>query len=81
MGLPLNTKINSPLRRSGPSTAAARPGHRAAADWCPHNASAAMTGVQTMWSGFGKSVNTYFVQLEQTRRRRTGGPHGRDGSA
>ena len=24
-----------------------------------------MTGVQTMWSGFGKSVNTYFVQLEQ----------------
>ena len=24
-----------------------------------------MTGDQTMWSGFGKSVNTYFVQLEQ----------------
>jgi membrane peptidoglycan carboxypeptidase len=24
-----------------------------------------MTGVQTMWSGFGKSVNTYFVQLQQ----------------
>jgi membrane peptidoglycan carboxypeptidase len=24
-----------------------------------------MTGRQTMWSGFGKSVNTYFVQLEQ----------------
>jgi len=24
-----------------------------------------MTGVQTMWSGFGKSVNTYWVQLEQ----------------
>jgi membrane peptidoglycan carboxypeptidase len=33
--------------------------------WCPSNASAAMTGKQNMWSGFGKSVNTYFVQLEQ----------------
>ena len=33
--------------------------------WCPHNASGAMTGVQTMWSGFGKSVNTFFVQLEE----------------
>jgi membrane peptidoglycan carboxypeptidase len=33
--------------------------------WCPSNATVAMTGKQTMWSGFGKSVNTYFVQLEQ----------------
>ncbi|ADD45343.1 transglycosylase domain-containing protein [Stackebrandtia nassauensis] len=33
--------------------------------WCPSNASPSMTGNQTMWSGFGKSVNTYFVQLEE----------------
>ncbi|MEV5447157.1 penicillin-binding transpeptidase domain-containing protein, partial [Streptomyces sp. NPDC052644] len=33
--------------------------------WAPSNASGAMTGRQTMWSGFGKSVNTYFVQLEE----------------
>src|SRR5256714_8730211 len=33
--------------------------------WCPHNASRSMTGTQTMWSGFGKSVNTYWVQVEQ----------------
>jgi membrane peptidoglycan carboxypeptidase len=33
--------------------------------WCPSNASGAMTGIQTMWSGFGKSVNTYFVQLQE----------------
>lgn len=33
--------------------------------WCPSNASGAMTGNQSMWTGFGKSVNTYFVQLEQ----------------
>ena len=24
-----------------------------------------MTGPQTMWSGFGKSVNTFFVQLQE----------------
>jgi membrane peptidoglycan carboxypeptidase len=63
MGLPLNTKINSPMTlvsqyaADGPGSCGGR--------WCPHNASAAMTGEQTMWSGFGKSVNTYFVQLEQ----------------
>jgi membrane peptidoglycan carboxypeptidase len=33
--------------------------------WCPSNASGSMTGNQSMWTGFGKSVNTYFVQLEQ----------------
>ena len=33
--------------------------------WCPHNASNGMTGTQNMWSGFGKSVNTYWVQVEQ----------------
>jgi membrane peptidoglycan carboxypeptidase len=33
--------------------------------WCPHNASKGMTGTQNMWSGFGKSVNTYWVQVEQ----------------
>jgi membrane peptidoglycan carboxypeptidase len=33
--------------------------------WCPKNDNASMVGKQTMWSGFGKSVNTYFVQLEQ----------------
>ncbi len=43
------------------------PGERSTCgtQWCPANASGAMTGVQNMWTGFGKSVNTYFVQLEQ----------------
>jgi membrane peptidoglycan carboxypeptidase len=63
MGLPLNTRINAPGRlvsiypSGGPGSCGGR--------WCPRNASASMTGVQTMWSGFGKSVNTYFVKLEQ----------------
>jgi len=32
--------------------------------WCPVNANPEyMNGVRTMWSGFGRSVNTYFVPL------------------
>jgi len=63
-GMPLNTAIDAPRRyvskyitAPGPATCGTL--------WCPQNASASMTGRQTMWSGFGKSVNTYFVQLEQ----------------
>ncbi len=33
--------------------------------WCPENASASDTGRQNMWTGFGMSVNTYWVQVEQ----------------
>ena len=34
--------------------------------WCPVNANPTwMDGYRTMWTGFGRSVNTYFVQLEQ----------------
>ncbi|MEV0457023.1 transglycosylase domain-containing protein [Catellatospora methionotrophica] len=34
--------------------------------WCPRNANPAyMDGERDMWTGFGRSVNTYFVWLEQ----------------
>ncbi|HKE64023.1 MAG TPA: transglycosylase domain-containing protein [Micromonosporaceae bacterium] len=33
--------------------------------WCPANAGGGDTGRQTMWSGFGMSVNTYWVQVEE----------------
>jgi membrane peptidoglycan carboxypeptidase len=34
--------------------------------WCPANANPSwMDGYRTMWNGFGRSVNTYFVWLEQ----------------
>jgi membrane peptidoglycan carboxypeptidase len=62
-GLPLSTKINAPYTYvstylgEGPASCGGM--------WCPSNASGAMTGTQTMWSGFGKSVNTYFVQLQE----------------
>ncbi|MEV0156604.1 transglycosylase domain-containing protein [Micromonospora sp. NPDC050686] len=54
-GMPLSTTYNSPYRYQS----------KVYDGWAPSNASGAMTGVQTMWSGFGKSVNTYFVQLEE----------------
>lgn len=54
-GTRLSDSINSPFRYQS----------RVYDGWAPVNASGAMTGVQTMWSGFGKSVNTFFVQLEE----------------
>ncbi|WP_213012515.1 transglycosylase domain-containing protein, partial [Paractinoplanes toevensis] len=63
-GMPLSTDYYAPERyvtkyitAPGPATC----GHY----YCPKNSSKTMTGRQTMWSGFGKSVNTYFVQLEE----------------
>ncbi|MBM2623559.1 transglycosylase domain-containing protein [Actinoplanes sp. LDG1-06] len=63
-GMPLSTSFYSPPRfyskyitAPGPATCGVH--------WCPKNSSPSMTGDQTMWSGFSKSVNTYFVQLEQ----------------
>jgi membrane peptidoglycan carboxypeptidase len=63
-GLPLDTSIYSPGQYVSKYIVAPGPaacGHH----WCPKNSSKSMTGTQTMWSGFGKSVNTYFVQLEE----------------
>jgi membrane peptidoglycan carboxypeptidase len=64
-GLPLSTTIYSPQQYV--STYPSGPGEPGSCGlrWCPANASSAMTGRQTMWSGFGKSVNTYFVQLQE----------------
>jgi membrane peptidoglycan carboxypeptidase len=66
-GMPLSTKIDSPMTvRTKYVTSPSDPSACKGTDvWCPHNASAAMTGVQDMYSGFGKSVNTFFVQLEE----------------
>jgi membrane peptidoglycan carboxypeptidase len=64
-GMPLKTAFNSPMRLVSQYPAGDGEPSSCGGRWCPQNASGAMTGVQTMWSGFGKSVNTYFVQLEQ----------------
>jgi len=65
-GLPLSTAIYSPKTfQSKYKTGRDSPARCGNDSWCPSNASDSMTGRQTMWSGFGKSVNTFFVQLEQ----------------
>jgi len=64
-GMPLSTSFYAPPRFVSKYITAPGPATCARWHWCPKNSGAAMTGRQTMWSGFGKSVNTYFVQLEQ----------------
>lgn len=64
-GMPLSTAYDSPMRLVSKYPAGDGEPGSCGGRWCPSNASASMTGKQTMWSGFGKSVNTYFVQLEQ----------------
>ena len=64
-GMPLRTAIYAPRRLVSKYLAGYGEPGSCGGRWCPQNASGSMTGTQTMWSGFGKSVNTYFVQLEQ----------------
>jgi membrane peptidoglycan carboxypeptidase len=59
-GMPLSTAIHSPERYTSKYVPGSCDGN-----FCPKNASPAMTGTQTMWSGFGESANTYFIQLEE----------------
>ncbi len=61
-GLPLNTRINSPNRYKSIYKNPCKVGGDR---YCPKNASPAMAGTHTMWSGFGESVNTFFVQLQE----------------
>jgi membrane peptidoglycan carboxypeptidase len=63
-GLGLDTTIDAPYRyRSSYLDSAAPPecgGH-----YCPVNASTKEAGKYNMWTGFGNSVNTYFVPLQE----------------
>ncbi|SNT64939.1 Membrane carboxypeptidase (penicillin-binding protein) [Asanoa hainanensis] len=66
-GYPLSYTINAKekytskyiVEYNGPS---ACPGTN---KYCPENANKSMAGVQNMWTGFGRSVNTFFVPLEE----------------
>ncbi|GAA2266350.1 transglycosylase domain-containing protein [Glycomyces scopariae] len=63
-GLPLDTTIYSPYQYTSEyvvGDGAASCGNY----WCPKNASASEVGDYNMWTGFGESVNTYFVQLAE----------------
>ncbi len=61
-GQPLNTRIPSPNRYKSIYKAKCKVGGD---NYCPKNAAPAMAGTHTMWSAFGESVNTYFVQLQE----------------
>ncbi|MEV0329269.1 transglycosylase domain-containing protein [Micromonospora echinospora] len=63
-GAPLDTRYDAPTRivsqwpASGPTSCGGQ--------WCPANANPAwMDGERTMWTAFGRSVNTYFVWLAE----------------
>jgi membrane peptidoglycan carboxypeptidase len=63
-GMPLNTGYDAPAKLptqwpgSGPGSCDGK--------YCPGNDNPSwMDGYRTMWDGFGRSVNTYFVHLEQ----------------
>ena len=63
-GMGLDTTIYSPQRyQSRYLDSAAPPG--CDGHFCPSNASAAESGDHDMWSAFGRSVNTYFVPLQE----------------
>jgi membrane peptidoglycan carboxypeptidase len=60
-GLPLGTRINAPTRVTTRFPVEEGP---CAPRWCPQNVNPPyMNGNRDMWSGFGRSVNTYFAQL------------------
>ncbi|MCM0678734.1 penicillin-binding protein, partial [Micromonospora phytophila] len=62
-GLPLRTEFDAPRRiltRYPVTGPASCDGY-----WCPANANASMSGRHTMWTAFGKSVNTYFAWLTE----------------
>jgi membrane peptidoglycan carboxypeptidase len=63
-GYSLDTSFNAParLQTHWPATGSGSCGGR----WCPANAVPEwMDGKRTMWTGFGRSVNTYFAWLEE----------------
>ncbi|GFJ91931.1 penicillin-binding protein [Phytohabitans rumicis] len=64
-GMPMSTSFYAPQRYVSQYLAGPGEPGSCGSRWCPVNASGSMTGRHAMWSGFGKSVNTYFVQLEQ----------------
>jgi membrane peptidoglycan carboxypeptidase len=63
-GMPLDTGYDAPakLRTRWPATGP----HACGGRYCPGNDNPQwMDGHRTMWDGFGRSVNTYFVHLEE----------------
>ena len=60
-GMPLSTTIYSPYQYTSKYPVSSE--ESCGGYWCPKNASESEVGNYNMWTGFGESVNTYFVQL------------------
>ncbi|MGN9910503.1 transglycosylase domain-containing protein [Phytohabitans sp. LJ34] len=64
-GYPLATTINAPQQYKSKYHASGSSACPGTDQWCPKNSSPSLAGVHNAWTGFGKSVNTYFVPLEE----------------
>ncbi|MEV6525885.1 penicillin-binding protein [Longispora sp. NPDC051575] len=63
-GMPLNTTFDAPNKYKSKYPAAPGPA-TCEGKYCPSNAAPSMAGRRAMWDAFGRSVNTYFVWLEE----------------
>ncbi len=62
---PLAYPINTTYRYRSPTYLDSGAPAECGGHYCPTNASTSETGVYDMWTGFGSSVNTYFVPLQE----------------
>ncbi|SDS35878.1 transglycosylase domain-containing protein [Actinoplanes derwentensis] len=62
-GMGLDTTINSPAKYKSQYPDSSSSG--CGGYYCPSNAGASEAGNFNMWTGFGKSVNTYFIPLQE----------------
>jgi membrane peptidoglycan carboxypeptidase len=63
--LPLAYPINTTYRYTSPTYLDSQAPAECGGHYCPTNASPGEKGLYNMWTGFGSSVNTYFVPLQE----------------
>ncbi|MEV6303479.1 transglycosylase domain-containing protein [Actinoplanes sp. NPDC051861] len=63
-GMGLDTTINAQQRYKSSYRDSSAPA-QCDGYWCPTNSSVSESGNFNMWTGFGRSVNTYFVPLQE----------------
>ncbi len=64
-GIPLSHTINTKPKYTSKFPAFGNVPTNCDGKYCPSNASSKMAGPYNMWTAFGKSVNTYFIPLEE----------------
>jgi membrane peptidoglycan carboxypeptidase len=65
-GYPLDYTINAPQRYPSKYSGGSATSSCGGTDrWCPGNDNPSQAGIHNAWTAFGRSVNTYFVPLEE----------------